>query len=76
MEKKEKMDIEMEAEKEITECKDKRKKKESEEVMNGFNGLSKAIRDFWEEGRNAPSGFLSTLSTIRSIKSMYKDTDE
>lgn len=53
----------------------KERKKESEEVMNGYERFSKAIRDCWEEGRRAPSGFLSTLSTIGSIKSMHKDVD-
>lgn len=75
MERRGKMETEMGVGKEIIECKDKgnRKNKESVEVMNGFEGLSKAIRYCWEGSKRAPSGFLSTLSTVCSIKSMYKE---
>lgn len=70
-----KMETEVGTGKQIIESKkkEKEKKKDSEEVMNGFEGLSKVIRHCWEAGQSAPSGFLSTLSTTCSIKSMYKD---
>lgn len=72
MERREKMETEMGAGKKIIECKDKRQRKK---VMNGFEGLTEAIRDCWEEGKSVPSGFLCTLPTMRSIKSIYKDID-
>lgn len=54
--------------------KDKRKRKikENKEVLNGFQILSKVIKALLGRGET-PSGFLSTLSTICLIKSIYKD---
>lgn len=57
MERRGEMETEMRAGTDIIECQDKTKeKKESEEATNRFEGLSKVIRDCWEEEK-LPVGF-------------------